>query len=106
MRLRNKVALITGAASGIGKETALLFAREGAKVVLVDVDDTGGRRLAGRIKRAGGFSAHCHADVSNTEDCATMVRFAEETFGKLDILFNNAGIMLGADDDAVNGLCH
>jgi NAD(P)-dependent dehydrogenase (short-subunit alcohol dehydrogenase family) len=102
MRLRNKVALITGAASGIGKETALLFAGEGAKVVLVDVDDAGVRRLAARINRGGGSSAHCHADVSEACDCEHMVRFAEEAFGKLHILFNNAGIMLSSDDDAIN----
>ena len=102
MRLKNKVALITGAASGIGKETALLFAKEGAKVVLVDVDDAGGKRVCARIKQSGGQVAYCHADVSKAQDCQHMVSYAEETFGKLQLLFNNAGIMLSADDDAVN----
>jgi len=102
MRLKNKVALITGAASGIGKETALLFAQEGAKVVVVDLDDAPGTRVAARINRGGGRAAFCHADVSNPRDCEHMVRVAEDTFGKLHVLFNNAGIMLSADDDAVN----
>lgn len=102
MRLKNKVALITGAASGIGKETALLFAKEDAKVVLVDVEDAGGKRVAARIEKSGGWAAYCHADVSKAQDCEHMVSFAEETFGKLHILFNNAGVMLSADGDAVD----
>ena len=102
MRLRNKIALITGAASGIGKETALLFAREGARVVAVDLNDTGGKRVVARILKAGGRAAYCHADVSNARDCEQMIRYAEDTFGKLDVLFNNAGVMLAADGDAVH----
>lgn len=101
MRLQDKVALITGGASGIGRETALLFTREGARVVIADVDDRSGKRLVGRIKRAGGEAAYCHADVSRDGDCASMVAAAEAEFGALHVLFNNAGIMLADDADAV-----
>ena len=101
MRLQDKVALITGGASGIGRETALLFTREGARVVIADVDDRSGKRLVGRIKRAGGEAAYCHADVSRDVDCASMVAAAEAEFGALHVLFNNAGIMLADDADAV-----
>jgi NAD(P)-dependent dehydrogenase (short-subunit alcohol dehydrogenase family) len=102
MRLQDKVALITGGGSGIGRETALLFAREGAAVVVADVDDAGGEETVQMVVAAGGRAAYAHADVSRAAACQAMVAAAEETFGKLDILFNNAGIMLGQDDDAVN----
>jgi NAD(P)-dependent dehydrogenase (short-subunit alcohol dehydrogenase family) len=101
MRLRGKVALITGAASGIGRETAFLFAAEGAKVVAVDVNDADGAATVRQVESAGGEALYVHADVSKAADCAAMVRAAEEAFGRLDVLFNNAGIMLGGDDDAV-----
>lgn len=101
MRLQNKVALITGASGGIGRETALLFAREGASVVCVDVNDNEGKRTVKLIKAAGGNAAYTHADVSKAAECAAMVRFAEKKFGKLHILFNNAGIMHHNDDNAV-----
>jgi NAD(P)-dependent dehydrogenase (short-subunit alcohol dehydrogenase family) len=101
MRLQNKVALITGASGGIGRETALLFAREGASIVCVDVNDNEGKRTVKLIKAAGGNAAYTRADVSNAADCAAMVRFAEKKFGKLNILFNNAGIMHHSDDNAV-----
>ena len=101
MRLKNKVALITGGAGGIGRETALLFAREGARVVIADVDDRGGKRLAGRINRNGGEAVYRRADVSRSADCAGMVEAAEAAFGALHVLFNNAGVMLADDAGAV-----
>jgi NAD(P)-dependent dehydrogenase (short-subunit alcohol dehydrogenase family) len=101
MRLANKVALITGASSGIGRESAILFAAEGAQVILADVSDEAGQALATEIESTGGSASFIHADVSRAADCEGMVRHAEETFGRLDILFNNAGIMDSADDDAV-----
>ena len=100
-QLDGKVALITGAAAGIGRETALLFAREGARVVGVDLDDAGGRETAARITAEGGEAVFVRADVSRDADCRAMVAEAERRFGRLDVLFNNAGIMDPADDDAV-----
>ncbi|MCB0110650.1 MAG: SDR family NAD(P)-dependent oxidoreductase, partial [Caldilineaceae bacterium] len=102
MRLANKVALITGAGSGIGRESALLFAQEGAAVVVVDRNDEGGGETVARIEAAGGQATYVHADVAQSADCAHMVQVAEATYGKLNILFNNAGIMRHDDDDAVN----
>lgn len=101
MRLSNKVALITGGGSGIGRETALLFAREGAAVVVVDINDGGGQETVQMVTAAGGQATYAHADISRAGDCDAMVRHAEETFGKLDVLFNNAGIMHSRDDDAI-----
>ncbi len=102
MRLENKTALITGAASGIGRETALLFAQEGANVVCVDINDTAGQETAQMIQDNGGQAIYVHADVSSAADCQNMVQTAEDAFGQLNILFNNAGIMHSADDDAIN----
>ena len=101
MRLEGKVALITGAASGIGRETALLFAKEGAAVVAVDVNDEEGASTVDEVKANGAAATYVHADVSRANDCQNMVHVAEETYGRLDVLFNNAGIMHSADDDAV-----
>jgi len=102
MRLEGRAALITGAASGIGRETSLLFAKEGAKIIAADVNDSGGEETVDLVKSGGGAAVFVHADVSEREDCEGMIRTAESTFGKLDVLFNNAGIMHGSDDDAVS----
>ena len=102
MRLENKVALITGGSSGIGLETALLFAKEGAKVVIADINEEGAQMAIARIGEQGGEAVYCHADVSRAADCEQMVAFAEKTFGKLNVLFNNAGIMHNDDGDAVS----
>ncbi len=100
MRLKDKVALITGAGGGIGGEAALLFATEGASVVAVDLNESAGNDVVARVKKAGGRAVFVLADVSKDGDCERMVREAERAFGKLDVLFNNAGIMDSADDDA------
>ncbi len=102
MRLKNKSALITGGSSGIGRETAILFAREGARVVVVDVADTRGNETVDHIRKQGGDACYVHADVSKAEACANMIDVAEKTYGALHILFNNAGIMHNDDGDAVS----
>ena len=102
MRLKDKVALITGAGSGIGRQAALLFSREGAAVLVVDVNDAGGNETVAMVKQAGGRAAYCHADVSKAGDCQSMVAAAEKNFGRLNVLFNNAGIMHAKDDDAIS----
>ena len=101
MRLKDKVAIITGGSSGIGRETALLFAQEGAAVVVADVNDVAGQETADFITSQGGQAAYVRTDVSKAADCENMVAFAEQTFGKLNIVFNNAGIMHSDDDNAV-----
>lgn len=102
MRLKDKVALITGAGNGIGRETALLFAVEGATVVAVDLDETALDEVVTGIKASGGKAIGVGADVSSATGCEIMVSAAENEFGRLDILFNNAGIMMSEDGDAVN----
>jgi NAD(P)-dependent dehydrogenase (short-subunit alcohol dehydrogenase family) len=97
MRLDGKVALITGAGSGMGRVAALLFAREGAKIVATDVDETAGQETAALAAAEGLVVRFVRADVSREADCRAMVTFAEETFGKLNVLYNNAGIFPEAD---------
>lgn len=100
MQLEGKVALITGAAGGIGRETAQLFALRGAKILAADVDDEGGQKTVEQIVAAGGQAVYVHADVSVAADCQNMVATAEREFGKLNVLFNNAGIMHSDDGDS------
>ncbi|HEY5540813.1 MAG TPA: SDR family oxidoreductase [Coriobacteriia bacterium] len=90
--LEGKVGIVTGAGSGIGRETALAMAREGAKIVVSDVVDEHGADTVAMIEATGGSAAFVHADVSKEADTAAMVRFAVDTFGTLDLAVNNAGI--------------
>ncbi len=102
MRLKDKVALITGAGSGIGRESALLFAGEGAKVVVVDINNAAGKETVDFIEAKGGQAIYIHADVSRSDECEGMILATEKTYGKLNVLFNNAGISHANDDDAIN----
>jgi NAD(P)-dependent dehydrogenase (short-subunit alcohol dehydrogenase family) len=102
MRLKDKVALITGAGSGIGREAALLFAREGASVVVAEVADDAGRQTAADIEKAGGRAHFVHADVSQGDDVREMVGEAEKTYGRLNVLFNNAGVFPDADGSVLD----
>ena len=101
MRLAERVALITGAGSGIGYQTAILFAREGAAIVAVDINEAGGAATVAEIEATGGSAIFVRADVSRAAECEAMVVAAETTYGRLDILFNNAGISHAEDNDAV-----
>lgn len=92
MRLEDRVALITGAGSGIGRATALLFAKEGAKVAVADLDETAARETVDMIREQNGSGAALTGDVSEPESARTMVEGALAAFGRIDVLFNNAGI--------------
>ncbi|MGC9153471.1 MAG: SDR family NAD(P)-dependent oxidoreductase [Vulcanisaeta sp.] len=88
------MSIVTGAGSGIGRAIALLFANEGSKVVVTDVNDKGGEETANMIRGNGGDALFVHADVSRASDCENAVREAVKRYGQLDILVNNAGIDL------------
>src|SRR5947207_7273982 len=90
-RLKGKVAIITGANSGIGRATARLFAREGAKVVCCDIQETIAPRIDELIKGEGGEAVFANIDVTKQADCDRMVTTALDKIGDLDILYNNAG---------------
>ena len=99
-RLDGKVALITGAGSGIGRASATLFAQEGAQVVCVDIDEATATATADMVVAEGGEAVAVRADVSSAADSETMVQVAENTFGGLHVMFNNAGIMHSDDGDS------
>jgi len=94
MRLPNKVAIVTGAASGIGRATATRFTEEGAKVVAVDWNEEGGRETVKTIRDRGSDAIFVHADVSQAADAQRMVAAAVKTYGSLHVLHNNAGVMV------------
>jgi len=91
-KLEGKVAIVTGAASGIGRASALLFAEEGARVVVADWDAAKGEEVAREVKGKGGEAKFVKVDVSRAEDVQVMVTTAVESYGRLDVLFNNAGV--------------
>ena len=100
MRLDGKVAFVTGSASGIGQAAAVLFAREGARIVAADILDTNHKTVE-IIQASGGEATSVQADVSVDADVARAIQTAETAYGRLDIAFNNAGIMLADDADAL-----
>lgn len=91
-RFETRVALVTGGASGIGKETAQRIAAEGGSVVIADLQDDAGRAVVEGIEKDGGRAAYVHLDVTDEDGWARAVQFAVDTFGRLDVLVNNAGI--------------
>src|SRR5690242_16083944 len=98
MRLQDKVALITGAGAGIGRQAALLFSREGASIICVDLNEQAARETAKMLPNAIAVKA----DVSKAGDAQNMIAAGEKAFGKIHVLFNNAGIMHAKDDDAIS----
>jgi len=95
VRLADKVAIITGAATGIGRVGAIMFAREGARVVCCDINDAEGRetvRLANQAAKGGGMAAYVSCDVRSAEDARRTIQHAVERFGRLDVVYNNAGV--------------
>lgn len=101
-RLENKVALITGAGGGIGRASARLFSREGARLVVVDANEQAGRAVVDEISAQGGAAKFIRTDVSRGADVQAMIAFAEAEFGALHVLFNNAGIFPDADGSVVD----
>jgi NAD(P)-dependent dehydrogenase (short-subunit alcohol dehydrogenase family) len=91
-KLLDKAALVTGGSSGIGRTTALLFAKEGAKVAIASRRQEEGQSVVDEIRRAGGEAIFVKTDVSQAEDCANAVAKTVAAFGKLDVAFNNAGV--------------
>jgi 3-oxoacyl-[acyl-carrier protein] reductase len=91
MRLGNKVAIVTGAGSGFGEGIAARFAQEGAKVLVNDINADAGERVAGAIRKAGGSAQFVQGDVTRDADWARLVQSAQSTFGRLDVVVNNAG---------------
>ncbi len=96
MKLKNEVTIVTGAGSGIGKETALLFAKEGAKVVVADINEKSGNETVEDIKKAGGEGIFVKLDACNRELAKQMVKETLEKYGKIDVLIANAGIVQDA----------
>ncbi len=102
MRLSDKVAVITGAGSGMGRTAALMFAAEGAKVVVAEFDERAGNETVEQVTAAGGDAVFVRTDVSSETDAAAMVAAAMDRYGRLDVLYNNAGVMPEPDHSVID----
>ena len=102
MRLSDKVAVITGAGSGMGRTAALMFAAEGAKVVVAEYDEAAGAGTVDQVKAAGGDAVFVKTDISSETDAAAMVAAAMDRYGRLDVLYNNAGVMPEPDHSVID----
>ena len=102
MRLADKVTIITGAGGGMGRVAAQLFAKEGAKVVVAEFGEAAGRETVAHVEASGGQATYVRTDVSDEASAKAMVDHALSTYGRVDVLYNNAGIMPEADHSVID----
>jgi NAD(P)-dependent dehydrogenase (short-subunit alcohol dehydrogenase family) len=102
MRLSDKVMIVTGGGSGMGRTASTMFAAEGARVVVVDVGESGGRETERLVRKAGGEATFVRADISSEPDAKAMVDRAMQAYGRVDVLYNNAGIMPEEDHSVLD----
>jgi NAD(P)-dependent dehydrogenase (short-subunit alcohol dehydrogenase family) len=102
MRLSDKVIIVTGGGSGMGRTASTMFAAEGAKVVVADVGESGGRETERLVRESGGEATFVRADISSEPDAKAMIDRAVEVFGRVDVLYNNAGIMPEEDHSVLD----
>jgi NAD(P)-dependent dehydrogenase (short-subunit alcohol dehydrogenase family) len=102
MRLKDKVTIITGGGSGIGREAALLFAAEGAKVVVADLNEKGGQEVVAALKDRGADALFVKTEISKAASVEDLIQTTETTFGRLDVMYNNAGIFPDADGSVLD----
>ena len=102
MRLQDKVAIITGAGGGMGRVAAQLFANEGAKVVVAEFGEAAGRETVAQVEASGGQASYVRTDVSDEASAKAMVDHAIATYGRVDVLYNNAGVMPEADHSVID----
>jgi NAD(P)-dependent dehydrogenase (short-subunit alcohol dehydrogenase family) len=102
MRLSDKVIIVTGGGSGMGRTAAAMFAAEGAKVVVADLDEPGGRETERLVRASGGEAVFVRVDIASEPDAKAMVDAAVEAYGRVDVLYNNAGIMPEEDHSVID----
>ena len=103
-RLAGKVAIITGSGQGIGRAAALLFAEEGAALVVADINRDSGEKTAAEIRDSGGCGQFCYADVSSSRDVQALMKAVEEEQGRLDVLYNNASVFIPGQDGRITDI--